>query len=46
MNALAATLAVMEWRRRTGQYVDESTSFLHKFRLEKARVIEQRTEAQ
>ena len=27
VNALAAALAVMEWRRRTGQYVSESTSF-------------------
>ena len=35
VNALAATFAVMEWRRRTGQYVSESTSNLHKFRLDK-----------
>ena len=34
VNALAASLAVMEWRRRTGQYVSKSASFLHKFRLE------------
>ena len=34
VNALAASLAVMEWRRRTEQYVSGSTSFLHKFRLE------------
>ena len=34
VNALAAALAVMEWRRRTGQYVSESPSFLHKFLLE------------
>lgn len=34
VNALAAALAVMEWRRRTGQYASESVSFLHKFRLE------------
>ena len=34
VNALAASLAVMEWRRRTGQYVSESSSFLHKFLLE------------
>ncbi len=34
VNALAAALAVMEWRRRTGQYVSKSGSFLHKFRLE------------
>ena len=39
VNALAAALAVMEWRRRTGQYVSESTSFLHKFRLEKPRIV-------
>ena len=38
-NALAASLAVMEWRRRTEQYVSESASFLHKFRLETPRVI-------
>lgn len=38
VNALAAALAVMEWRRRTGQYVSESSSFLHKFRLEEPRV--------
>ena len=39
VNALAAALAVMEWRRRTGQYVSESASFLHKFRLETARIV-------
>ena len=39
VNAMAAALAVMEWRRRTGQYVSESTSFLHKFRLEEPRVV-------
>ena len=38
-NALAASLAVMEWRRRTGQYVSKSTSFLHKFRLEKPSIV-------
>ena len=38
VNALAASLAVMEWRRRTEQYVSESTSFLHKFRLETPRI--------
>ncbi|MYF51059.1 MAG: hypothetical protein F4220_13050 [Gammaproteobacteria bacterium] len=39
VNALAASLAVMEWRRRTGQYVtDTATSPLHKFRLESAKV--------
>lgn len=35
VNALAASLAVMEWRRRTEQYVSQSASTLHKFRLEK-----------
>ena len=34
VNAMAASLAVMEWRRRTGQYISESPSFLHKFLLE------------
>ena len=35
VNALAATLAVTEWRRRTEQYVaDDKASRLHKFRLE------------
>jgi len=38
VNALAAALAVMEWRRRTGQYVNDTKSFLHKFRLERAHV--------
>jgi len=38
-NALAAALAVMEWRRQTGQYVRNTRSFLHKFRLETAHVI-------
>ena len=39
VNAAAATFAVMEWRRRTGQYASESHSFLHKFRLEKAHIV-------
>ncbi len=39
VNALAASLAVMEWRRRTGQYVPKSASFLHKFRLETPRIV-------
>ena len=39
VNALAASLAVMEWRRRTEQYVSESASFLHKFRLERPRIV-------
>ncbi len=38
VNALAAALAVMEWRRRTDQYVSRSTSFLHKFRIEKPHI--------
>ena len=38
VNAAAATFAVMEWRRRTGQYVSESPSFFQKFRLEKGRI--------
>ena len=39
VNALAASLAVMEWRRRTGQYVAKSASFLHKFRLERPSIV-------
>ena len=39
VNELAAALAMMEWRRRTGQYVSESKSFLHKFRLERPSII-------
>ena len=39
VNALAASLAVMEWRRRTEQYVSESESFLHKFRTETPRIV-------
>ena len=38
VNGLAAALAVMEWRRQTGQYVTKSTSFLHKFRIEKPHI--------
>ena len=34
VNALAASLAVIEWRRRTAQYASKDTSFLHKVRLE------------
>jgi len=45
VNALAASLAVIEWRRRTKQYVSESTSFLYKYRLEKPHVI-RKTELQ
>ena len=39
VNALAASLAVMEWRRRTEQYVSDSDSFLQKFRLETPRIV-------
>ncbi len=39
VNALAASLAVMEWRRRTEQYASKSASFLHKFRLETPRIV-------
>ena len=42
VNALAAALAVMEWRRRTGQYVSESATFLHKFWLETPRIAKAR----
>ena len=38
VNALAGSLAVMEWRRRTGQYADAAASTLHKFRLESGNV--------
>ena len=39
VNALAASLAVMEWRRRTAQYASKSFSLLHKFRLEEPRIV-------
>ena len=39
INSLAASLAVTEWRRRTGQYVTDSTPRLHKFRLECPRIV-------
>ena len=39
VNALAASLAVMEWRRCTEQYVSKSASFLHKFLLETPRIV-------
>ena len=42
VNGLAASLAVMEWRRRTGQYVSESPSFFQKFRLESGRTYHAR----
>ena len=38
VNAAAATFAVMEWRRRTGQYISETPSFYQKFLLDKGRV--------
>ena len=46
VNALAAALAVIEWRRRTGQYVDEASSFLHKCRLERPKFFELQTDTQ
>ena len=39
VNAAAAALAVMEWRRRTGQYVSESSPLLHKLRLEGPKIV-------
>ena len=39
VNEAAATFAVMEWRRRTGQYVSETPSFYQKFRLEKGLIF-------
>ena len=42
VNAAAALFAVMEWRRRTGQYVSETPSFYQKFLLEKGQVINPR----
>ena len=39
VNAAAAMFAVMEWRRRTGQYVSETPSFYQKFRLEKGHIV-------
>lgn len=39
VNAAAALFAVMEWRRRTGQYVSETPSFYQKFLLEKGKII-------
>ena len=46
VNALAASLAVMEWRRRTEQYVSESSSFLHKLRIEKPHIASVGTDSQ
>jgi len=39
VNAVAASLAVMEWRRRTRQYASASSPLLHKFRLETPRIL-------
>ncbi len=39
VNALAASFAVMEWRRRTGQYVSKPVSYLHKLRLDGPRIV-------
>ena len=38
VNSLAASLAVMAWRRWTEQYVSDSAGRLHRFRLESGRV--------
>ena len=38
VNSLAASLAVMEWRRWTEQYASDSSGCLHRFRLENGRV--------
>ena len=38
VNSVAASFAVMEWRRRTGQYVSEVPSFYQKYLLEKGDV--------
>lgn len=46
VNALAAALALMEWRRRTGQYVSESTSFLHKFRIQRPNIVTPRADVE
>ena len=40
VNALAASLAVMEWRRRTGQYVSKSSPSFYRHRLETPRIVE------
>ena len=39
VNVAAAMFAVMEWRRRTGQYASQSPSFYQKFRFEKGRMF-------
>ena len=38
VNSLAASLAVMEWRRWTKQYASDAVSCLHRFRLESGQV--------
>ena len=46
VNATAAALAVMEWRRRTGQYaMEESAPNTRKLRLETGRVLSSQTPA-
>lgn len=40
VNALAASLAVMEWRRRTGQYVSKPSPCFYRHRLETPRIVE------
>ncbi len=40
VNALAASLAVMEWRRRTGQYVSQPSPSFYRHRLETPRIKE------
>ena len=39
INMLAASLAIMEWRRRTKQYASKSSSIVHKFRIESPNII-------
>ena len=39
VNALAASLAVMEWRRRTGQYVSKTSPSFYRHRLETPRIV-------
>lgn len=40
VNSLAAALAVMEWRRRTDQYVSNSDSVLHKFKFARPNIVQ------
>ena len=44
VNALAASLAVMEWRRQTGQYISKSKAGLHKFKTERPSIVSLETE--